>query len=193
MYSISDAPLGLQREEREPHKTHTCSSWTKRTCETEFPSTKTNGYGSSPQLQKRAPRNLCLACLRISDACTHELGPVLIPVTRNSTNPKYYNSPHTPVSLPYQRIVNISYKRLLRGQLLPLLAARKLGTQADSFPVEQNGAGDAHPGEHYRNIMFYSTGSLRAVLALWGHLSHRPSISSQIEKPGPFRAPSANH
>lgn len=111
----------------------------------------------------------------ISDAYTHELGPALIPVTRNSIDYKYYNAPHTPISLPYQSLVNISYKRLLRGQLLPLLAAGKLGTQAYSFPVEQNGAGGPHPGEHYRNIMFYPTGSFRPVLALWGHLlSHKP-------------------
>lgn len=106
----------------------------------------------------------------ISDAYTHELGPALIPVTRNSIDYKYYNAPHTPISLPYQSLVNISYKRLLRGQLLPLLAAGKLGTQAYSFPAEQNGAGGPHPGEHYRNIMFLSHRELQTSTGFVGAL-----------------------
>lgn len=186
-------PRGLQREEREPHKTH-LDRLDQKDQLVVFPH-QHKWLLFPPQPQKRIPRNHCLACLCISDAYTHELGPVLNFVTRNGTNYKYYSLPHTPISLPYQSLVNISYKRLLRGQLLPLLAAGKLGTQAYSFCVEQDGAGGPHPGEHYRNLMFYPTGSLRPALVLSGHLSYRPCVSSQvqIEKPGPSRDPSPSY
>lgn len=123
LHTITDAPLGDSEERKENPTKFTWTNWTKGTCETEPPPPKQTAMISLPNSKKGA---LSLACSCISDAYTHELGPGLVPDTKNSLNFKYYNPLHTPVSQPYQNIVNISYKRL--GKALPLLATGKSAT-----------------------------------------------------------------
>lgn len=80
-----------------------------------------------------------------------------VPITGNSTNSKYYNPPHTPISLPCQSALNLSSERFLRGEPLPLREAGKTGISGLSFPAEWNKAGGPQ-----------SWGTPPPVPALWG-------------------------
>lgn len=85
-----------------------------------------------------------------------------VPVTGNSTNSKYYNPPHIPISLPCQSAFNLSSKRFLRGEPLPLWEAGKIGISA--YPFLRNGTRleALSPGEHPHQSR------------LCGALAHRP-------------------